>query len=189
MNRDLPPLPSRERVGVRGRRERADSPAAAPPTGNVTAPPHPSAARPPSPARGEGNAAATLAQTLKGRARAMRKEPTEAERKLWHLVRGRRFSGFKFRRQLAIGRYIADLVCLERRLIVEADGGQHAESTYDATRDAWLAEQGFRIRRFWNSDVVHKPDEVSDTLWADLTQELPLRPVRSFQPMLEGGQL
>lgn len=118
----------------------------------------------------------------------MRKEPTEAERKLWHLVRDRRFTGFKFRRQLAIGRYIADLVCLERRLIVEADGGQHADSAYDATRDAWLAEQGFRIRRFWNSDVVHKPDEVSDTLWADLTEELPQRPVRSFQPMLGGRQ-
>ncbi len=188
MNRDQPPLPSRERVGVRGRRDGADKPAATPPSGNVTAPPHPSAAQTPSPARGEGKAAATLAQTLQGRARAMRKAPTEAERKLWHLVRDRRFSGFKFRRQLAIGHYIADLVCLERRLIVEADGGQHAESAYDAARDAWLAEQGFRIRRFWNFDVVHKTAEVSDTLWADLTEELPLRPVRSFQPMLGGGQ-
>ncbi|HEY5796414.1 MAG TPA: DUF559 domain-containing protein [Bosea sp. (in: a-proteobacteria)] len=105
---------------------------------------------------------------MKGRARAMRKEPTDAERKLWYLMRDRRFSGFKFRRQVAIGRYIADFVCLERRLIVEADGGQHAESAYDADRDAWLRAQGFRIRSFWNTDILQRPDEVTDTLWHDL---------------------
>lgn len=168
MTRDAPPLPSRERVGVRGRRDGAALASANAPTGNLTAPPHPSAAQPPSPARGEGQAAPTLAQTLKQRARAMRKEPTEAERKLWYLVRDRRFSGFKFRRQVEIGRYIVDLVCLEKRLIVEADGGQHAENAHDVVRDDWLREQGFHIRRFWNADILQRADEVRDTLWHDL---------------------
>lgn len=98
----------------------------------------------------------------------MRKEPTEAERKLWHLLRDRRFSGFKFRRQLQIGPYIVDFVCPAKRLIVEADGGQHAENGYDEGRDAWLKAQGLRIRRFWNADILHRPDEVRDTLWHDL---------------------
>ena len=98
----------------------------------------------------------------------MRREPTEAERKLWHLLRDRRFSGFKFRRQVQVGRYIVDFICPAKRLIVEADGGQHAESAYDAVRDAWLKAQGFRIRRFWNADILARPDEVCDTLWHDL---------------------
>nr|WP_282568609.1 endonuclease domain-containing protein [Bosea sp. 124] len=117
---------------------------------------------------------------MKRRARAMRREPTEAERKLWHLLRDRRFSGFKFRRQVEIGRYIVDLVCLERRLIIEADGGQHAENAYDEERDAWIVAQGFRIRRFWNADILQRPDEIVDTIWADLNAPLQQRPLRQF---------
>jgi very-short-patch-repair endonuclease len=98
----------------------------------------------------------------------MRREPTEAERKLWHLLRDRRFSGFKFRRQVQIGPYIVDFACSAKRLIVEADGGQHAENGYDERRDAWLKAQGFRIRRLWNHQIIHHLDEVSDTLWHDL---------------------
>ncbi len=98
----------------------------------------------------------------------MRREPTEAERKLWHLLRDRRFSGFKFRRQVQIGSYIVDFVCSAKRLVVEADGGQHAENGYDERRDIWLAAQGFRIRRFWKDQILHHPDEVGDTLWNDL---------------------
>jgi very-short-patch-repair endonuclease len=113
----------------------------------------------------------------------MRKAPTEAEQKLWYLVRDRRFSAFKFRRQLQIGRYIADFVCLERRLIVEADGGQHAESSYDADRDAWLVAQGFRVRRFWNTDILQRPDEVAETIWADLNAPLHQRPLRQLDPL------
>jgi very-short-patch-repair endonuclease len=63
----------------------------------------------------------------KPRAQSMRRKPTDAEKKLWHLLRDRRFAGVKFRRQVPIGRYIADFVCLRRKLIVEADGGQHCE--------------------------------------------------------------
>lgn len=98
----------------------------------------------------------------------MRREPTEAERKLWHLLRDRRFSGFKFRRQVQIGPYIVDFVCPAKRLVVEADGGQHAENGYDERRDIWLKAQGFRIRRFWNDDILHRRDEIGDTLWHDL---------------------
>ena len=136
--------------------------------GQGSATPHPAAARPPSPAGGEGEPAPTRREVLKARARTMRREPTEAERKLWHLLRDRRFSGFKFRRQVQVGPYIVDFVCPAKRLVVEADGGQHAENGYDERRDIWLAAQGFRIRRFWNDQILHHPDEVSDTLWNDL---------------------
>ena len=98
----------------------------------------------------------------------MRAEATPAERKLWLLLRSRRFSGYKFRRQVPLGPYILDFVCFERRLIVEADGSQHAECSSDATRDAWLAEEGFHVRRFWNADILLRPREVGDTIWADL---------------------
>jgi very-short-patch-repair endonuclease len=98
----------------------------------------------------------------------MRHEPTEAERKLWYLLRDRRFNGFKFRRQVQIGPYIVDFVCPAKRLIIEADGGQHAENGYDERRDIWLKAQGFRIRRFWNDEILNRADEVSDTLWHDL---------------------
>jgi very-short-patch-repair endonuclease len=111
----------------------------------------------------------TPREVLKTRARAMRHEPTEAQRKLWHLLRDRRFSGFKLRRQVQIGPYIVDFVCPAKRLIVAADGGQHAEKNgYDERRDIWLKAQGFRIRRFWKDEILHRADEVSDTLWHDL---------------------
>ncbi len=98
----------------------------------------------------------------------MRKQPTDAERALWHIVRDRRFSAFKFRRQVPIGPYVADFACLDRRLIVEADGGQHAENSYDEARDRWFESHGFRIRRFWNGDIFHQRQSVLDTLWHDL---------------------
>ncbi len=102
-------------------------------------------------------------------ARSMRKAPTEAERALWRILRNRRFSGYKFRMQAALGGYIADFVCFEARLIVEADGSQHAESLRDASRDAWFEANGFRIRRFWNADILHHREGVAETLWHDLT--------------------
>ena len=92
---------------------------------------------------------------LRVRARALRKNPTEVERLLWRHLRLWQLDGHKFRRQQPLGNYIVDFVCLEKRLIVELDGGQHAEQTeYDAQRDAWLREQGFAVLRFWNNDVM-----------------------------------
>src|SRR5258705_13086654 len=90
------------------------------------------------------------------RARVLRSDMTDAEHKIWQRLRAHRFQGASFRRQLPIGPYVVDFVCLDVRLIIEIDGGQHAEAEAkrDAKRDAWLRTQGFRIMRFWNNDVL-----------------------------------
>ncbi len=168
MIRDRAPSPPAGEGWGEGSRDAACFDAFETQTGKAGATPHPSASQPPSPAGGEGDTRQPLREALRGRSRTMRTDPTEAERRLWHLLRDRRFSGFKFRRQVQIGRYIVDFVCPAKRLIVEADGGQHAESAHDAERDAWLTAQGFRIRRFWNADILIRPEEVRDTLWHDL---------------------
>ncbi len=96
----------------------------------------------------------------------MRRAPTDAEKALWRILRDRRLSTLKFRRQVPIDPYIVDFVCLEQRLIVEADGAQHAENPRDTTRDAFLAEQGFQILRFWNHDILTNPKMVAETILA-----------------------
>jgi very-short-patch-repair endonuclease len=101
---------------------------------------------------------------LRDRARGMRREPTEAEKRMWRLLRDRRLGSFKFRRQERLGRYIVDFVCFERGLIVEIDGGQHADSAYDAERDAWLSSRGFTVVRFWNNEVLTNPVGVQHAL-------------------------
>ena len=93
--------------------------------------------------------------------RHLRRNATEAEKVLWRLLRDRSLGGAKFRRQFPIGEYIADFVCLEHRLIVEADGGQHDSSGNDKDRTAWLESQGFRVMRFWNNDILENPDGVA----------------------------
>ncbi len=96
----------------------------------------------------------------------MRREPTDAELALWKLLRDRRFATLKFRRQVPLGPYIVDFVCFERRVIVEADGSQHAGSDRDAIRDRWLKGQGFAVVRFWNADSLLRPRIVTETLLA-----------------------
>lgn len=96
---------------------------------------------------------------LQGLARRMRREPVVHERKLWALLRDRRLEGLKFRRQVVIGPYVADFVCLRHRLIVEADGPFHDEAR-DAVRDAWLTAQGFRVLRFPNQKIELRDWEV-----------------------------
>ncbi|WP_086468979.1 endonuclease domain-containing protein [Devosia lucknowensis] len=105
---------------------------------------------------------------LLGHARSIRREPTLAERKLWALLRDRRFVGFKFRRQVPIGPYIADFVCYETKLIIEADGSQHADNARDVARDAELTRRGFRLLRLWNADILLRPTQVADLVWAHL---------------------
>jgi very-short-patch-repair endonuclease len=100
----------------------------------------------------------------------MRHAPTEAERQLWLLLRNRRLVDFKFRRQVPIDHFIADFVCFSARLIVELDGSQHAESTHDITRDAYLRAQGFRLLRIWNDDILARPDAVLDAVWTALNE-------------------
>ena len=101
-------------------------------------------------------------------AKKMRREPTDAERALWSILRNRQFGDWKFRRQVPIGPYIADFLCYEARLIIEADGGQHASSPYDANRDAWLKHEGFAILRFWNNDLLTNAEGVASTILTTL---------------------
>ncbi|MFH1034502.1 MAG: DUF559 domain-containing protein [Pseudomonadota bacterium] len=92
---------------------------------------------------------------MKGLARSLRKGQTEAERLLWRRLRSRGLAAFKFRRQHLIGPFIVDFVCLDRKLIVEADGGQHAlAAEQDQRRTRYLESQGFRVLRFWNNQVL-----------------------------------
>ncbi|RRH90159.1 endonuclease domain-containing protein [Mesorhizobium tamadayense] len=104
-------------------------------------------------------------------ARTMRREATEAEDRLWQELRGRRLDEIKFRRQVPVGRFIADFVCAEARLIVEIDGSQHAGSHRDQERDAELKARGFRVLRFWNDDVLKDLDAVCDTIIAYVRDE------------------
>jgi very-short-patch-repair endonuclease len=107
----------------------------------------------------------------------MRREPTEAEDRLWHELRGRRLDRIKFRRQVPVGRYVVDFVCLEAMLVVELDGSQHAESTHDMVRDAELKARGFRVLRFWNDDVLRDMNGVCDTIIA-YVRDVSLQPWR-----------
>lgn len=104
---------------------------------------------------------------LRDRARRLRGEMTEAEKRLWaHLRRG--WFGCRFRRQQPIGAFIVDFVSFEQRLIVEVDGSQHFESEYDVRRDQWLRSQGFAVLRFWNLDVLLETEMVLETIWLAL---------------------
>ena len=91
---------------------------------------------------------------------------TDAEDRLWHQLRDRRLDRTKFRRQVPVGKYIADFVCVEAGLIIEVDGSQHAESDSDRIRKSELKARGFRILRFWNDDVLKDLNAVCDTIIA-----------------------
>lgn len=90
----------------------------------------------------------------------MRREPVLYERRLWKLLRDRRLGDLKFRRQVVLGRYIVDFLCLRHRLIIEADGPQHEDRAEDATRDDWLRSQNFRSLRFPNQQIENRGDDV-----------------------------
>lgn len=95
---------------------------------------------------------------------------TDAERALWRVLRDREaMAGCKFRRQHPIGLYVADFACLQTRLIVEADGGQHQQSHHDANRDAFLRCEGFRMLRFWNNDILQNLEGVCDMILRQLS--------------------
>jgi len=95
------------------------------------------------------------------RARALRRNMTDAERIFWRRVRDCRFRGLKFRRQVPVGSYFADFLCHERKIIIELDGGQHAEqAAYDEKRTRFLRKQGYRVIRFWDNDILKNMDGV-----------------------------
>jgi len=103
-------------------------------------------------------------------AKTMRRQPTEAKAAMWHLLRDRRFDRFKFRRQAPVENFILDFVCFEQRLVIEIDGGQHAESRRDAERDTILKASGFRIARYWNNDVLYQSIAVQEDILAKLSE-------------------
>jgi very-short-patch-repair endonuclease len=94
------------------------------------------------------------------RPRALRSNASLAENRLWYVLRNRGLDRRKFVRQLPVGPYIADFACREIGLIVELDGGQHATSTADAARTAYLNAQGYAVLRFWNNEVIRNGDGV-----------------------------
>jgi len=98
-------------------------------------------------------------------AKSMRRQPTNAEAVMWAALRGARLQGFKFKRQQPIGAYIVDFVCFELGLIIEIDGGQHAEDvSADQHRSRWLQSQGFGVLRFWNNEVIERRDDVLESI-------------------------
>jgi very-short-patch-repair endonuclease len=122
-------------------------------------------------ASGEGkNMPGLLSTTEKvSFARNLRSEESKAERRMWSLLRGRGLTSFKFRRQFPVGAYIADFCCYERRLIVELDGYPHRlRRSYDKERTVFLESQGFRVVRFWNSEVLKKVGMVLQTIRMEL---------------------
>ena len=103
-------------------------------------------------------------------AKRLRHEMTDAERVLWREVRAHRFAGFKFKRQEPLGLYVVDFVCYEAKLIVELDGGQHAnQQEADAERTRWLESRGFRVVRFWNNDVLANIEGVMQEIEKELS--------------------
>jgi very-short-patch-repair endonuclease len=119
----------------------------------------------PSPLAGEGRDGGMD----RSREKWLRKNATDAERMLWKHLRLRQFAGYKFRRQQSLGNYIVDFVCLEKRLVIEVDGGQHyTQAAYDEQRSAWLESQGFRVLRFWDDEVMKDIESVKEVIWRAL---------------------
>lgn len=107
---------------------------------------------------------------LRDRVRKLRRNETDAERRLWAALRNRQLADLKFRRQTPIGRYAVDFACQEKRHIIELDGGQHGDCAKDAERDAWLTSQGYRVLRYWSNDVLANTDGVLTDILAKLNQ-------------------
>jgi len=93
-------------------------------------------------------------------AKKLRISSTDTEKYLWKYLRGRQLEGTKFRRQHSIGKYIVDFINLERKIIIEVDGGQHLENKKDKLRDKWLEEQGYEVLRFWDNEVFNNIEGV-----------------------------
>jgi very-short-patch-repair endonuclease len=114
---------------------------------------------------------------IRALARELRNNPTDAERLLWSQLRLWQLDGHKFRRQQPLGPYIVDFVCLEKRVVVEVDGGQHAQdASLDAKRDRWLRDEGFVVLRFWNNDVLKNIDSVKEQVYKTLQSTPYLNP-------------
>ncbi len=113
-----------------------------------------------------------MKERLTRSARGLRNNPTEVEKQIWYMLRQKNL-GVKFRRQGVIGRYIVDFVCFEKCLVIEIDGGQHADNLSDKIRDQWLRSEGFKVLRFWNDDVLKNRDGVLQIIIEQLKSPLP----------------
>jgi len=114
---------------------------------------------------GEGKLIQESAMNLTNKARVLRKNQTDVERLLWKHLRNRQLYGYKFRRQLPIEPFIADFACLELKLVIELDGGQHANQiNYDNQRSLLLEQRGFKVIRFWNNEVIENTAGVLEAL-------------------------
>jgi very-short-patch-repair endonuclease len=119
----------------------------------------------------------------KGYARSLRRNMTDAERLLWQQLRNRQMDGWKFRRQHPLGPFVVDFICLDKKIIVEVDGSQHAiHIKEDAERSRCLQEWGYRILRFWNNDVLKGIDSVLEVIYRELSED----PLTS--PLPRGGE-
>jgi very-short-patch-repair endonuclease len=106
-------------------------------------------------------------EEITANARSLRSNMTDVERILWRAIRGRQLHGYRFRRQHPIGPYIADFACIEKKCVIELDGGQHQNQTdYDENRTIFLQGQGWQVLRFWNNDVLNQLDGVLSTVVA-----------------------
>jgi very-short-patch-repair endonuclease len=127
--------------------------------------------RSPSPLAGEGQLSRSDSRErgrrlsrLRNHAKSVRSEATDAERRLWQILRAKRFQGYKFRRRVPIDFYIADFVCFGPRVIIEVDDGQHAGSTSDARRDTYLQQPGFCVPRIWKNDIFENAEGVAEAI-------------------------
>jgi very-short-patch-repair endonuclease len=112
--------------------------------------------------------------TARQRARQLRRDQTDAEQRLWAKLRDRQLGGAKFRRQHPIGYFVADFCCPQRKLVVELDGGQHAEDVAaDQKRSRFLEERGYRVLRFWNHDVLGNTEAVLERIAEALSNPHP----------------
>ena len=112
-------------------------------------------------------------------ARKPRKDSTEVEKYLWRYLRGEQLEGYKFRRQQPIGKYVVDFVNFERKIVIEADGGQHAiDKEKDRKRDEWLNREGFKVLRFWDNEIFTNIEGVIEIIREKLLTPHPASPTR-----------
>lgn len=122
---------------------------------------------------------------LRHLAKKLRKRSTDTENLLWNLLKAKQFQGLKWRRQEPIENYVVDFVCYEKRIIIECDGSQHLDQFHeDQKRDQYLTSQGFKVLRFWNSEIFENTEGVLESIWETCCK---LTPPSNSLPQGEGG--
>ena len=119
-----------------------------------------------------------VADRLTNLAKNLRRQSTDTEQALWKYLRAKRIDSLKFRRQQPIGNYIVDFVCFERKIIIELDGGQHAQTEQmqrDKERDRWFERQGYEVLRFWDNEVLKNTRGVLEVIWGKCLKHPPIK--------------